>query len=269
MMLAAMRPSYSVVDLHIRDTELRRLYLNNRGTVAIKGVESPEGPTNPDLPSVILVVKGKRIHLGAEISEVDGLNNRDEAVLESRHGAVIWRRGHMVAAPEKAVNHRFFEYLGTPVGIDDTGRIVCVAEGVEGVFDVHFWPEPKEVPQDLPRPVAVAADGALCGVQSRGRFPLTEGPTAFLRFRESTTPIGFKDVLFPTCLSSVTHFVGGWSERGNPGRHRPFLWQNGTLKWLPWHQGDEDSSEVRSVNLSGVAVGRVDWTQSEPGSLTS
>ena len=267
--------SYSVTDLRV-DINLasQRLFLNDKGTVAGKGIRLPAQNTSKG--AVFIARNGKCRFLPDDITDVGGLNNHNEAVLTSKNGLEIWRGGRFEHLPAKPSDGGMIWYWGMPVGIDDSGNVITVAFATEGVYAVHRWPEPKttaELTNDaiemasIPfAPAAMAPDGSLCGSKTFGlSYKPPAGPFAFIRTARGTKAIGdVNDHLVPTCISGP-HWVGGEGRLGRAGYpNKPFVWNDGKLTWLPMNGGEDDNAGVRGVDSKGTAVGSLNSVLSIP-----
>jgi hypothetical protein len=132
------------------------------------------------------------------------------------------------------------------------------------LYGVTTWPQEKNSGfAVLPRPDAVAPDGAFAGTKGIGQFRLNDRPNAFLWMKDKPEQaIGdSKLVAHPLCISR-NHFVGGYFKDLNTKNYlQPFIWAKGKLTPLPMPQSPSCWGQVTGINEQGDCVGTCDWQE--------
>ena len=210
------------------------------------------------MPVPFLYQKGKLQPIASQVLQVHGLNRIDELAIVGIGGPGIWRRGKTHLLDGKTRDGFPLANGGLPIGIDDMGNVLLVSHGVEGAFSAWTWPQKSDSKQ-WPMPTAIAGDGAIVGIKSRGRTPPpSTGPIAFLVKGAFRTPIGGPDELaIPSCVSR-SHYVGGTFTTPPENFRRPFRWFGGKFEALPVPP-ECKMTVLEAINDRGDAVGLATW----------
>ncbi|MEV4701815.1 hypothetical protein [Actinoplanes sp. NPDC049316] len=217
---------------------------------ALPAAAAPENAVAPAPPHYRAVALGT---LGGSSTMAYGINDRSQVVgrSETTDGYAhpfLWQRGHMsdlgVLAPGE-------DQLGTAHDVNARGDVVGGSRDAQGHMRAVLWRHGRIT-------VLGSVSGFANAVNDRGQvvgtqWTETTQPRGFIWQDGRLQDLGIPGPTEPLDINNRGQVVG-WSGRGADGPHRAFLWDHGTVTWLPT---PGPYSDAGAVNDRGEIVGSV------------
>jgi|GEM_PF-4730840 len=212
---------------------------------------------------------GKIVWHSPRYTMMAGPNEKGQVAFGNDKGLYRWEKGQVEPCRDVVTSSAMVptKVPNKIVSIDEDGRIVAIAEGIDNAYAILTWPKTPSIvkstdggPSILFRPAAILGK-VVAGTSISPFSPSPSVPqgTCFVRIADQFATIGGTDTRpVPTAVASDGTVVGYLNTN-----RLPFAWKAGTLNLLPLPPGnvpDHPSiGEARSVNKHGDVAGFADW----------